>query len=204
MGKLELRLKETDEILSKYKGKVKKSLIEIEKLKMNDIIGMNCFNGIPEIEKCQSPIEELYYIYLRYLLDGFNFKEFSIIPQFSIKSKNNNYKADFYITVSDDFLIDNNEQRTFYYREANLCVECDGHAFHEKTKQQAQRDKKRERDIISKGYKLIRFTGSEIYSDPKKCAIETIRILESDINAKKFETINEYYTNQNVGEVCNE
>ena len=46
-----------------------------------------------------------------------------------------------------------------------IAVECDGHEFHEKTKQQAARDKARDRD---------RFTGSEIWKDPGACADEVL------------------------------
>lgn len=51
-----------------------------------------------------------------------------------------------------------------------VAIECDGHEFHEKTKEQAARDKKRDRDIVCAGYPMLRFTGSEIYRDPVACA----------------------------------
>jgi very-short-patch-repair endonuclease len=53
-----------------------------------------------------------------------------------------------------------------------LAVECDGHDFHEKTKLQVQRDKSRDRGVKMHGLDVIRFTGSEIFCDPKKCADE--------------------------------
>ena len=55
-----------------------------------------------------------------------------------------------------------------------LAVECDGHDFHEKTKKQAARDKARDRIIVTEGYTLFRFTGSEIYADPMKCAEQIV------------------------------
>lgn len=51
-----------------------------------------------------------------------------------------------------------------------IAIECDGHDFHEKTKEQAARDKKRDREIVSAGYPVMRFTGSEIYKSPRACA----------------------------------
>lgn len=59
-----------------------------------------------------------------------------------------------------------------------VVVECDGHDFHEKTKEQAQRDKKRDRYLAGYGYHVLRFTGSEIYRDPLECAGEVMRFLE--------------------------
>lgn len=51
-------------------------------------------------------------------------------------------------------------------------IELDGHEWHEKTKQQVEKDKIRERFIVSQGYKLFRFSGSEIVKKPQKCVLE--------------------------------
>lgn len=50
-------------------------------------------------------------------------------------------------------------------REKKFIIECDGHDFHEKTKEQVAYDKQRERYLVSKGYKVLRFSGSEILND---------------------------------------
>jgi very-short-patch-repair endonuclease len=55
-----------------------------------------------------------------------------------------------------------------------LVVECDGHAFHEKTPEQARRDKSRDRELLIKGYPVMRFTGSEIHQRPLHCAEQVI------------------------------
>jgi very-short-patch-repair endonuclease len=54
-------------------------------------------------------------------------------------------------------------------------VECDGHDFHERTKEQARRDRSRDRRLQQAGHRVFRFTGSEIYRDPLGCATEIIR-----------------------------
>jgi very-short-patch-repair endonuclease len=51
-----------------------------------------------------------------------------------------------------------------------IVVECDGHDFHERTKEQAERDRSRDRRLQEAGYVVFRFTGREIYRDPFKCA----------------------------------
>lgn len=53
-----------------------------------------------------------------------------------------------------------------------LVIECDGHDYHERTKEQAARDRKRDRTLTSLGYCVIRFTGSEIWRDPWQCAFD--------------------------------
>jgi very-short-patch-repair endonuclease len=56
-----------------------------------------------------------------------------------------------------------------------LVVECDGHEFHERTKAQAAADRARDRALQDLGYVVYRFTGSEIYRDPMKCAQQILR-----------------------------
>lgn len=55
-------------------------------------------------------------------------------------------------------------------RPSFLIIECDGHDFHERTKGQARRDRSRDRDAQAAGFKIFRFTGSEIHKDPCVCA----------------------------------
>lgn len=58
----------------------------------------------------------------------------------------------------------------------SVIIECDGHDFHERTKAQARRDRKRERRLIAAGYTVVRFTGSEIWAQPFTCALEALEI----------------------------
>lgn len=54
----------------------------------------------------------------------------------------------------------------------SLVVELDGHDFHERTKTQAQRDRSRDRAAVAEGFRVVRFTGSEIHRDTAKCVLE--------------------------------
>lgn len=56
-------------------------------------------------------------------------------------------------------------------------IECDGHDFHERTKDQAKRDKGRDRYLEGLGFKVLRFTGSEIWADPMVCSQQVLIIL---------------------------
>ncbi len=47
-----------------------------------------------------------------------------------------------------------------------IAVELDGHDFHERTKEQASRDKMRDRILMANGWMVLRFTGSDVYRDP--------------------------------------
>lgn len=69
------------------------------------------------------------------------------------------YRVDFLISYS------------YFGMTKRLVVECDGHDFHEKTKLQAWRDKKRDRQIP---HKIYRFTGAEIHACAELCASEIL------------------------------
>lgn len=56
----------------------------------------------------------------------------------------------------------------------SLIVECDGHDFHERTKEQAKRDRSRDRRSVRDGQDVMRFTGSEIWNDSWECAGEIL------------------------------
>jgi hypothetical protein len=51
-----------------------------------------------------------------------------------------------------------------------LIIECDGHNFHERTKEQAAKDRAKDRQAVLDGVDCFRFTGSELWRDPWACA----------------------------------
>ena len=63
-----------------------------------------------------------------------------------------------------------------YDGHQTLVVECDGHDFHERTKEQAARDRKRDRWMAEQGIIVLRFTGSEIWADPGSCAEQVVEM----------------------------
>jgi hypothetical protein len=87
-------------------------------------------------------------------------------PQVDISSFDASYRADFVFSL------------TRYARNGvpriwgKTVVEIDGHDFHEKTKSQASRDKKRDRDFLSEGYVTMRFSGSDVYHRTFECVEE--------------------------------
>jgi very-short-patch-repair endonuclease len=52
----------------------------------------------------------------------------------------------------------------------SFVIEIDGHEWHEKNKQQVARDKIRERSIVSAGYTILRYSGSEVFNNALGCA----------------------------------
>lgn len=64
-------------------------------------------------------------------------------------------------------------------QDVKVAIECDGHDFHEKTKLQAASDKRRDRAITCAGFKMLRYTGSEIWRNPLECAEEAVALAKS-------------------------
>jgi len=53
-------------------------------------------------------------------------------------------------------------------------IECDGHDFHERTKDQAKRDRRRDRWMMRNDISVMRFTGAEIFDCPMTCSGEAL------------------------------
>lgn len=132
-----------------------------------------------QIKLCQSPIErDLLLALLSEASDSYDHitvgpienqqsaKDLTIWPQFPISK----YKIDFGVFGS-----------LYRGKTARVLVECDGHDFHEKTKEQAQKDKSRDRDLQSKGFSVLRFTGSEIFKNPAACAREVLTFIKAGL-----------------------
>jgi very-short-patch-repair endonuclease len=69
-----------------------------------------------------------------------------------------------------DFLIVSDAAHT----TTRCVVECDGHDFHERTKEQAERDRSRDRRLQGAGYRVFRFTGRELNRSAVTCAKEVL------------------------------
>lgn len=87
--------------------------------------------------------------------------ELHIHPQW----RHREYRADFKLEAEYDG------------RSRTLVVECDGHDYHERTKEQARRDKVRDRAFLADGLTVMRFTGSEIWNAGQRCAAECVAYL---------------------------
>lgn len=79
----------------------------------------------------------------------------------------NRYRLDFLLSMRMRNMRDEETRKKSLIKY--LAIECDGHDFHEKTKEQAIRDKSRDRFLLINGIPSMRFTGSEIWNDVNKC-----------------------------------
>lgn len=61
-----------------------------------------------------------------------------------------------------------------------VVVECDGKQFNDATADQLSRDRKRDRDLQLCGYRVFRFTGSELWADPIACVRSVHKFFNSE------------------------
>lgn len=123
------------------------------------------------LDECESPIEKLMCAALSFGLhpDAVSmlphsaffrrYGDLHIKPQAQIEG----YRVDFAVVATEQWATD-------LTVEARIVVECDGHDFHERTKEQAERDRSRDRRLTTLGWTVLRFTGREIVRDPRACA----------------------------------
>jgi len=110
------------------------------------------------ISRGMTPIEKMVYFALR---ERQEWESISVYHQQDIGK----YVADFLVIKDGE--------------HPGTIIECDGHDFHERTKEQAQHDKERDRNLQSLGYKVYRFTGSEIFKSRGRCVLVALGIEEA-------------------------
>lgn len=115
---------------------------------------------------CESPIEERLALHLALALVGKKLES-----QHRVVTSAGTYRLDFAFEIAGK----------------KVAIECDGHEFHERTKEQAARDKSRDRALTAEGWRVMRFTGSEIWKAPERCAAEIAALAEKLLDADHFE-----------------
>ena len=109
---------------------------------------------------CESSIERLF-------LEAFD----------AIRTKDRNTMLDYYLIPQVEIGNYRVDFELINHKDKKIIVECDGHEFHQKSKQQVEKDNQRERDLKKLGYEVVRFSGSEIFKDAEKCVKDLLDIL---------------------------
>lgn len=168
--------KTTDEVFELLEDNVRNQLdSKIEKYK--DFL-------LLELLDTESPIERLMILALndidaiyklQYIEKEYNVKIINRMAQANINIDNHKYRVDYLIEV---FMQELNKKICFV-------IECNGHDFHEKTKEQVKKDNIKNRTLLKNGYVIFNFSGSEIFNDNDKCASEIIDGIEAYIKKQR-------------------
>lgn len=137
-----------------------------------------------QLSICESPIEKMLLMHLLHKVsliethrDHFYFDIDNIYVMFSPRVSILSGKFRIDIAAEVEYRLPG-EPQDKDPRTMKFAIECDGFEFHS-SKEQMQNDYQRERDIQIYGCHVIRFTGSEIFADPAKCAEEVFKIIST-------------------------
>lgn len=131
------------------------------------------------INRCDSPIEQLFFghafsrahilpmpvlPFQHALVDAAGIRQFRLsfltVPSAGI------------VLVQPELVVKGREIRldcAILLADRRIAIELDGQDFHERTKEQATRDKQRDRDLQAAGWRVLRFAGSEVYANAGAC-----------------------------------
>lgn len=141
---------------------------------LDNILSINCDLLY---KKCQSPIEKIFIFAYDIVVANEDFlinEVFYLTSQKRISANGHKYCADFYFDTDE-------LPNVVYEHELKLVVECDGHDFHEKTKEQVEKTNQRNFDLQKEGYEILHFSGSQIYQNPIKCASAVFEYIKSKV-----------------------
>ncbi|QQR97802.1 MAG: DUF559 domain-containing protein [Sphingobacteriales bacterium] len=141
----------------------------VDKYYKEDKLCQNCdFKLTFKCKEClfvlQSPLERQLYLelsktYIRFKTQyALNWHGQNIsIEGKTYGDENNNFKE---VLTVVDFYIEK--------RQAKLCVYTDGHTYHERTEEQAQRDRNIDRKLQELGFQVLRYTGKDVIENTGK------------------------------------
>lgn len=86
----------------------------------------------------------------------------------------------------------------YTYRGKWVAVELDGHDFHDKNEKQRRYEKHRDRFFQKQGYKVFRYTGSEINANPFNAAVEVVANLLDTEESFVWESLPDSFSGKKI------
>lgn len=120
------------------------------------------------LRMCESPLEAAFLAWWMALslhpeVNG----KFLIASQRTVDIRGSKYRLDFVVRPDADGFTFQEIAGTEF--EPKVCVELDGHDFHEKTKEQVEYRNLRDRDLQFDNWRVFHVSGSEFNRDPEAC-----------------------------------
>lgn len=149
---------------------------KVQQLLLLPLIKSNVFPEFWNDESIKSPIEQIFITAFQIYCNQKEKQQIYLFPQKEIIYNGKKYYLDFEFNA-DDLMTKNFFNKNIKNKKFKLAIECDGYNFHKKTKKQVQYDNEREFDLKMAGYDVLRFSGSQIYNNPLKCAKDTYKYI---------------------------
>jgi very-short-patch-repair endonuclease len=189
MKKVDFReMNDKDFNVNRYGEDVKLFEMLPERAKLMALLDLGMFeqwkgwNTLFEVRAMKSPIEMIFSLAFELSkpdMDDSEIPSIYLTAQQEIKVGKKTYFADF-VFDSDVQFFD-----VYEGKHKKLVIECDGHEFHERTKEQVRKDNERQYDLKMAGYDVLRFSGSEIFNTPYACAEKAISYIKKLIKEEK-------------------
>ena len=145
---------------------------KVQQLLMLPLVKQRIYPEFWNDESIKSPIEQIFITAFEFYCRLENKKRIFLFPQKEVIYNNKKYYIDFEFEA-DDYLTSLIFEDKLKNKNFKLAIECDGYEFHQKTKEQVQHDNEREYNLKMAGYEVLRFSGTQIYNNPLKCAEDT-------------------------------
>lgn len=149
-----------------------KSPKKVQQLLMMPLVKEHIYPLFWETDIIKSPIEQIFITAFEMYCNEQQYNDIYLFPQYEVVCNERKYYIDFAF-LADDYLTHLIFGDKLKNTKFKLAIECDGYEFHQKTKEQVQHDNEREFDLKMAGYEVLRFSGTQIYNNPLKCAEDT-------------------------------
>lgn len=166
-----------------------------------DYIGMTTFMLSDRSQAAiDSPLEAIFFAWWQAAI--WNMDEsrggFTIDTQREVVANGNNYRLDFVVGLRD-------AEDAKRFRDGGrlfplIAVEVDGHAFHERTKEQVAYRNRRDRDLQQEGWKVFHFSWSEVVENGAVAVASVLQCCSQEWSACDRVASDKWYA-ENPGEL---
>lgn len=157
---------------------------KVQQLLMLPLVEKRLYPDFWNDEEIKSPIEQIFSTAFYLYCKTEDKKQIYLFPQKKVSCNKKTYYIDF-VFEADDYLSYLVWDGNIKNKDFKLAIECDGYDFHQKTKEQIQHDNEREYDLKMAGYEILRFSGTQIYNNPLKCAEDTYNYIIKKVEEGK-------------------
>jgi very-short-patch-repair endonuclease len=125
----------------------------------------------------ESPLEAIFYVWWEAMIgrSGFYGSMLQLEHQSVVTVAVSNYRLDFVISFTEASIPQGKER-------PKIAVEVDGHAFHEKTREQVAYRNQRDRALQQAGWIVLHFSWSEMTTRPEICIGEVLGVVKDKID----------------------
>lgn len=119
--------------------------------------------------RIESPLEAIFYVWWEAIVGdtGWFGRTFYLARQMDVEVGDQSYRIDFVLGPSGE-----TERRFAGVQWPLIAIEVDGHAFHERTKEQVAYRNQRDRALQQAGWTVLHFSWTEMTTRPQECVEE--------------------------------